>query len=521
MPKVFLLAACITASIYAQDSATFRVDTRLVEVDVVVHQKGEPVAGLTAGDFTLFDKGKKQRIALFSVRRDSEAQTPRSLPGMVTNRVGLMTTDGGETPSPTVILLDTLNSNPDDMAEVRRQLLLYLDRSPEHEVFSVYSLNKALNRLHNFSSDRDHLRDIVNRWIASASVDLMADRLAADLIADLPEYFLAAGRAEAAIKEMGDMAILNRASATTLALEMIAKHLSGLPGRKKLIWIGGGFPTAASDVRERLDTKQIEVRDYSRLIDQAIRVLNEAHVAVYVIDSRRPCSPTCSADPLLLRSGLETMNQVASATGGRAVYIVNNIAGAIEESVRDSEITYRLGFYPQSSAQDGKIHDVKVQVARKGVDVRYRRAYLAADRKGPRPEDRLELLRSGMHSPLDATQIGLIVQALPESVTDDRREILLRLDVRTLQLSTEETAKGETVSTAYITLATLFPNQSEVPADVNDLKLTFTNARQEEVLREGYLIRLQVDEAGVPGKMRIAVQDRVTAMTGSVTLDVQ
>lgn len=510
MSKTFLFAFCIAATLAAQDFPTFRVETRLVEVDIVVHRKGEPVADLTAADFTLFDRGKKQKIALFSVRRDSEVQAaPPLAPGVVTNRVTPLT-DGAETPTPTVILLDTLNSLPADMAEVRRQLLLYLDRAPKNERFALYSLNKTLNRLHDFTADRDHLREIVNRWIASASLDMMTDSLVADLVASLPGGDpITTGMAQAAIKEMADAAILNRATSTAFALELIAKHLAGLPGRKKLVWITGAFPAFTSEQRSRLGSKQIEARNYSTFIDKATRALNLAQVAVYPIDSRRPCSPTCMQDPMLLRTGIDTMNRVAGATGGRAVYVTNDIAGAIEDSVRDSEITYRLGFYPASSALDGKDHDIKVQVARDGrdgVEVRYRKAYLAADSKGPSATARLALLRSAMESPLDATEIGLTAQL-------QGREILLTIDIRALQLSGEQTA--------LVTIGTFFQNRPKLPADVKDLRLTFTDARLAEVLRDGYRIRLQVDERGVPGRLRLAVQDRSTGITGSVTIDIR
>ncbi len=519
--RTLLLALCVAATLAGQDSATFRAETRLVEVDVVVHRDGKPVDGLKADDFTLFDRGKKQRIAIFSVRRDSDVQAPRPLaPGVATNRVALQSS-GGELPSPTVILLDTLNSKPEHMAEARRQLLLYLDRAPKSESFALFSLNKTLNRLHDFTGDRDSLRDLVNRWIASASLDMMTDDLVADLIVSLGGDAQLKEMAAAAIKEMADAAILNRAATTAFALEMIAKHLSGLPGRKKLIWVGGGFPAITSETRGRLGSKQIETRYYTNFIDKATRAMNEAHVAVYPIDSRPPCSPTCMADPFFLRPGLDTMNLVASATGGRAIYIVNDLAGAIEESVKDSEITYRLGFYPAASALDGKDHNVKVEVARQGVDVRYRRAYLAAENKPPKPADRLASLKSSMESPLDSTQVGLDVQLLPISVTGGSRQVLLTIDARTLQMAREETAKGDSVSTSLIAVATFFQNQPKVPANINDLKLTFTDARLPEVLRDGYLIRLEVDERGVPGKMRIAVQDRSTGQTGSVTLDVR
>ncbi len=528
MPRTVLLAVCIAATVTAQDTPTFRVDTRLVEVDVIVHQKNEPVSGLTADDFTLFDRGKKQRIAIFSVRQSSDVPAQSRLPaGVVTNRIGLTETDRAEAPAPTIILLDTLNSEPDHMARVRQQLLLYLDRAPENEVFALYSLNKTLNRLHGFTADRDQLRAIVNRWNASASVDKMAENLVADVIADLDSSALmqkdpqTRDMAKAATKEMGDDAILNRAMTTAFALEMIAKHLSGLPGRKKLIWVTGAFPAITSEIRSRVNSKQIETRDYSRFINKATRALNEAQVAVYPIDSRPLCSPTCAGDPMFLRVGIDTMNLVAGATGGRAVYVTNDVAGAIEDSVRDSEITYRLGFYPDSSALDGKDHNIKVQVARKGVDVRYRRAYLAAESKPPKPADRLALLRSSMQSPLDATQIGLAAELLPASMTGDAREVLLKIDIQPLQLSLAETANGNTVSTAFLTVASFFQNKPKIPANFNDLKITFTEARLAEARHDGYLLRLKVDERGIPGKMRITVQDRFTGMTGSVTLDVR
>lgn len=520
MSKTILALLYLAGTVWAQDSATFRVDTRLVEVDVVVRHGDEPVAGLKVDDFAVFDRGRKQRIATFFVLRDVDEHTPRPLaPGEFSNRI-VRTSPGGETPAPTIILLDTLNSNADNMLEARRQLLRYLDRSPPGEVFALYSLNKTLNRLHDFTGDRAHLRDIVNRWIASASVDMMAEDLMADVVASIPfsADAITSGTVAASAAEMTDMANLNRATTTAFAMEMIAKHMSGLPGRKKLIWIGGGFPARTSEIRRRIGSRQIETRDYAIYIEKAARALNEARVAVYPIDSRPPCTPTCTADPMFMRPGIDTMNLFASATGGRAFYMVSDMAGAIEKSVQDSEVTYRLGFYPDSSALDGKYHDLKVQVARGGVEVRYRRGYLAANRKALSPADRLVLLKSAMESPLDATEIGLSAQFLSNQSVP---EFLLKIDTRELQLTTEQTANGRTVWTALIAVGMFFPNQPERPATINGLKLTFTEDRLREVLTDGYMMRLQVNDGAIHGKMRVSVQDRSTGRTGSVTLDVR
>ncbi|MCL4851947.1 MAG: hypothetical protein KJZ78_11285, partial [Bryobacteraceae bacterium] len=50
---------------------------------------------------------------------------------------------------------------------------------------------------------------------------------------------------------------------------------------------------------------------------------------------------------------------------------------AIEAAIRDSELTYTLGFYPDTADVDGKFHELKVLTKRKGVRLRYRKGYLA------------------------------------------------------------------------------------------------------------------------------------------------
>src|ERR1700733_1957948 len=73
----------------AQDQPVIRVGTRLVEVDVVVRDKKGPVADLIKDDFSLFDQGKPQRIAVFNLTAGRNLQDkPEPLPpGAVSNRL--------------------------------------------------------------------------------------------------------------------------------------------------------------------------------------------------------------------------------------------------------------------------------------------------------------------------------------------------------------------------------------------------------------------------------------------------
>ena len=73
------------------------------------------------------------------------------------------------------------------------------------------------------------------------------------------------------------------------------------------------------------------------------------------------------------------METLADETGGEAFVITNNIPGAIRQVVEDSAATYTLGFYIDRASIDGKFHELKVEVKRKGVKVRYPKAYLALE----------------------------------------------------------------------------------------------------------------------------------------------
>jgi hypothetical protein len=55
----------------------------------------------------------------------------------------------------------------------------------------------------------------------------------------------------------------------------------------------------------------------------------------------------------------QTMEELASRTGGRAYYNTNDLAKAINEAVDDSRVTYTLGFYPIAEKFDGKFHGIR------------------------------------------------------------------------------------------------------------------------------------------------------------------
>jgi VWFA-related protein len=360
---------CVAGMVAAQETPVVRVNTRLVEVDVVVHHKGEAVADLTQDDFTVLDNGKPRKVAAFNVISSrTRAKSEPLPPGTVANRLNA----GGQEPAGmTVVLYDTLNTAPEDQSWARQALLHYVQTLQSGDHFALYSLGKTLSVIQDFTDDPDRLIRAARRASPEASPDQTADDLTADLLASAPDLgdAIANGLQQNAIMSMQDMAQINRAVITTKAMELIARHLQGLPGRKKLIWISSSFAAQTTDIRSHNGQQTIEHKEFGNEINEAVRTLNDANVAVYPIDPT-PIKPP--PDQGFLRPGIDAMNLFAGGTGGRAFYVINDLAAAVKTAVDDSEVTYALGFYPGDIKLDGSYHSLSVKVARPGMDVRHR-----------------------------------------------------------------------------------------------------------------------------------------------------
>src|SRR4249919_2723520 len=154
----------------AQVPPVFRSDTRLVEVSVVVHDKsGAPVAGLTRGDFTLYDEGKEQRIELFSVDSDQTVgSAPVLAPGEYSNR-----TEGRTSGAVTVVLFDRINTSLADQRQARDQVVKVLGQIRREDRVALYVLDStSLRMLHDFTSDSTSLIRVFSKQPAREAPEI-------------------------------------------------------------------------------------------------------------------------------------------------------------------------------------------------------------------------------------------------------------------------------------------------------------------------------------------------------------
>jgi VWFA-related protein len=490
----------------AAQNDVIRVNTQLVEVDVIVRSKDGPVTGLTKDDFTLTDNGKAQRIDVFSISTSERSnQRPNEPPlplGVVSNRQGKQTPT-----SATVILFDRLNTADAFQREGRRQLLSYL-KSVERENFTaLYVLGDDLKIVQDFTNDADLLVRAATKMEVG---DLPGvDNRTVQEIAQSQAVGRVSRRDVRTAVAQSDFSVAERKDPTDDAIESIARHLSALPGRKSLIWMSAaGIPLSIQSGSSR-DGRDSEVQ-------HATRLLGGANIAVYPIDLRGLQAP----DPPRGRRGSQpnlppdVMLRLANETGGRAFYFNNDLSGSVRTAISDAQVSYTLGFYPAENSLDGKFHSLDVKVNRKDVEVRHRTGYFATKDKPLDDKERKAIITELLSSPLDASRIGLQASVQPVSANPGSFRILLRLDAADLKLE-----RRNEHWTGLVDVALRLDSSKQKTVQVRTSQIDLSEENFQAALLRGLILEETVSTDRPADRVRIVLQDRSTGFAGSLSLN--
>ena len=267
----WLSLSCLAGLALAQTGApvqpTFRVGTRLVQLDVVVLNDKTPVRELTKDDFTVKDKGKPENIAVFSVSEAHKAAKADSLPANVSSN--RMNNRGESTSGATVILFDKMNTPSADQATARRQTLALLSNLKPTDHVAFYSLDRDLTMVQDFTEGSERL--------ASAAKSLAAGQEPAGGSPGDQALGAALRNSLTAFQQAVDGS--TRVASTMTAFRAIVRHLDGLPGHKNLIWLTASIPFTYGKGTERRKDDQAE-------LDRIVHLMSEANVAVYAVDPR-------------------------------------------------------------------------------------------------------------------------------------------------------------------------------------------------------------------------------------------
>jgi VWFA-related protein len=489
-----------------------------------VRDKNAPVEGLKKEDFQIFDHGKEQKIAVFTVAstKAAAAAMAKLPPGIYTNRPER----GGEPiGSVTVVLIDLLNTRFQDQAYARTQMMNFLKTLDPQDRVALYLLGNGVKILHDFTQDPERLvravakmRGEVPRELAAAD-EPPADTGDAELDAILNQ----------ALGQMQDFFTVNRVKTTLNAMEAIGNHLARLPGRKNLVWVSGSFPFSIGIDDNIMDPSR-EHRTFNDEAERASRALNNANVSIYPVDARGliglPASMTASsgmrvntkAAPKMVSmmpDGHDTMQILAERTGGRAFYNTNDIRGALRKALEDAEVTYTLGYYPSSGDLDNKYHELKVKVDRKGVDVRHRKGYFASEEKPPTQEQMNETMRSTLAGGLDAT--GITLSARVDAIEKPQAlvQLAVAVDLSTIPL---EHDKDRWTGKVEFAVVQLDDNGKQLAADASAVNLNLKEDTYRQALTSGVVLRKNMLPQAGAKRIRVVILDRGSGRLGSLSM---
>jgi VWFA-related protein len=535
--------AILAASVLAGQTPapTFRTSTRLIEVSVIVHdKKGEPVAGLTKDQFTLFDQGVAQRIVFFAEQSSAPSQPSQvqtagthvaaSGANIFSNRSAAGTRAGAVT----AILFDSLNTDFLDSGFARARVEKFLKAIQPEDRIALYGLSTTLQVLHDFTDDADALTQALDRFKASENVETSSTKFKESNIGSVAD-----GINNDINQRVSDMYMASRVANTAGALEAIAKHMAGLPGRKNLVWVSGSFPMSIGYFQKRLPGTRPDRQAFEPRVEAAARALSGANVAIYPVDARAlttlggafnaATSPRMTAGPvkparppeLAPIGDLGTMETLADATGGRVFANTNDIDGAVRSAIDDGRSTYVLGYYPDHNQWDGSFREIKVQVKRSGaassLETRYRRGYMAfADT--PLDSNRAPLKAAdAIAGPLGSTELGLTVQVEPLIGPGGTRQIKAHLKFDTAAMRFEQ-KDGRWIDDLDVLWVQLDAADGMIVSNGQTLTLRLSPETYQSTAENGVKMSSVEPIEVQTVELRFVARDRGTGALGSITI---
>jgi VWFA-related protein len=418
-----MIAAGATFAGQQEPAPIFRAGTTLVEFTIVAtDERGQPVTDLDQTEVSIVQNGKPQPVAFFRFEGAAfapdavEAKRESIAPGIFTNRVEYAP---GPARNVTAIVVDTLNTLPEDQVAVKAQVMQYLRALAPNTRVAVYALGSNLRILHDFTDDLEALRarlarhniefniqavsadELVRRQLMEAehfneAVDEYNDpdaevdedaKADAERKAELDKARGHLARAEEYFQEQLHMRRMNQ---TVASLEALGNHMSGIRGRKNLVWISGGIAMLTQGAHDRwVNSYASQVRGLAqRLATQGITVYpvqaTGLQVGILGTTTTAPGSSKGQEEKVHLRPMTKendfriwgTMDMLADVTGGRSFRNTNELTAGVRAAATDMRGSYSVGFYvPENS--DNRWREFDVRVNRRGVRILHRKGYMA------------------------------------------------------------------------------------------------------------------------------------------------
>jgi len=402
---------------------TYEVDVRVTKVDVIVTGKaGKRVTGLKPENFKIYEDGILQEMTNFFEVKGMEVYAAAA----------------GKEKGKLIVPSQPL---PESVPQVRNKIIIYFDNWHLHPMNRNWSIKRLTSFIqNNFSPGRNNQGMVVsldqkleimqhftpNQRLLILAVNRVKKRTGQSLLrmktkedfkkeinrivsqtpqADRYASYDSLDRAMAFAKSFAD-AEQNDLIFSLNSLGAFINNLTGLEGRKILIYVSDGLPINPGDeIFNFLDaafprkTVGIEAMNYdaTRIFKELTAKCNANEITLYPINARGLESIILSADRAkgwdihrrgsgMIKSGSRAKNEalklMARDTGGLAILNTNNIESGLKRIGNDLRFYYTLG-YKSLYREDNKYHSIGVKLTGlKGkYNVRVRQGYKQASQE--------------------------------------------------------------------------------------------------------------------------------------------
>jgi VWFA-related protein len=366
-----------------QEGTTLRLDVRRVPVDVVVTDKlGNPVRGLTKDEFVITEDKVGQNVLSFDYS-DGAAPSfvPPKLPALPANTFVNLPTEPEQGPL-YVLYYDMVNTPIEDQMSAHQQLLDFIDNAKPGTRIALFVNAAGLHLIQGFTSDHKLLHAAI---------------LSKGPGPHVPQVFL-----------YGNTYGSTDAGAALHCLTFLADYLSGIPGRKNLIWLSSMFPIPVAPTQvnggDATGTNSLNPTggpsflDLTELLKESLKKtyssMMRSQVALYLVDLKG-VDPTNPPGNTILNYTYE--DTIASATGGRAYHGSNRIRAMVDKAVVNGESYYTLSYSPTNANFDGSERKIEVTLAgakENGYTLSYRTLYYAMADTDPQPAKKTDALQA-------------------------------------------------------------------------------------------------------------------------------
>jgi VWFA-related protein len=450
-----------------ETAPTFQSKVNLVLVPVVVRDgQGRAIGDLTKDDFQLFDKGKPQTIASFTVMKRGSA-SPAGHPPTTAETAGAAVTPQSQPSAPeryVAYLFDDLNIEFADLVAVEKAATRHITNGLQvSDRAAIYTTSGQTSL--DFTDDRTKLAETIDQIrvrpmyqhagrqcpdLSYYTADLIVNKndpqalqaatweTLACMNLDSTQQSVAQQMAEATARQ--ELTIGEQGTRVTLGvIKNVIGRMTAMPGQRLIVLASPGF---LAETDEAINDKA-DILDLAARANVMISSLNARGLFTTEMDASQQGASSQAAQRLISQHYRESavatedvLAELADGTGGTFFHNSNDLNEGFARVAAAPEVSYVLGFSPPALRPDGSFHRLKISlVSRKGVSIQARRGYYALKHSRNAEEDAKADIEDAVFSREEMRDIpvDLQTQFFKPDAFSAKLTVLAKIDLRRLR----------------------------------------------------------------------------------------